>query len=249
MTNHRLRGAMLSADLTAPALATLVEVDVKTVARWIVEDRIPYPATRMRVARALHHEETFLWPVLLEAPDACAVTAAEVERIWPTRSAISSETWHTLFSKATSELDILVYAGAFLIETLDLADVLQWKASVGTRVRVLVGDPGSAAVQTRAAELSLDWLPERCRSTIQYLRQISCVPGVSVRPHGTTHYASLFRFGDTLLANTHTFGIWACHSPVYHLRRSDCGTLFDFYCASFERIWRAAAAAQPTEAF
>lgn len=91
--NHRLRGAMLNAEMTAPALAALVEVDVKSVMRWITEDRIPYPATRIKVARALQQEETFLWSALLEAPDACAVAAAEVERIWPTRSAISTETW------------------------------------------------------------------------------------------------------------------------------------------------------------
>jgi hypothetical protein len=229
---------MLNTDMTASALAALVEVDVKSVTRWIAEDRMPYPATRLKVAHALHQEETFLWPALLEASDACAVTAAEVERIWPTRSAISTETWHALFSKATSEVDILVYAGAFLIETLDLADVLQWKASTGTRVRVLVGDPDSAAVQMRAAELSLDWLPERCRSTMQYLRHVAGVPGVTVRLHGTTHYASLFRFDDTLLANAHGYGTWACHSPVYQLRRACSGRLFDFYRSSFERAWR-----------
>ena len=43
--------------------------------------------------------------------------------------------------RATKQLDILVYAGAFLIETLDLADVLAWKTAKGTRIRVLVGDP------------------------------------------------------------------------------------------------------------
>lgn len=164
----------------------------------------------------------------------------EMERVWPARSAISTETWHALFSKATEELDILVYAGAFLIETLDLADVLQWKASAGTRVRVLVGDPESAAVRMRAAELSLPWLPERCRSTIEYLRQIAGASGLSTRMHGTTHYASLFRFDNILLANAHAYGIWACHSPVYQLRRASSGRLFDFYRASFEAAWRAA---------
>lgn len=228
---------MLNAEMTRPALAALVEVDVKSVNRWLAEDRIPYPTTRLKVARALHQEETFLWPALIEATDACAATAAELERIWPTRSVISTETWHAFFSRATNQLDILVYAGAFLIETLDLADVLQWKASTGTRVRVLIGDPDSTAVKTRAAELSLDWLPERCRSTIEYLRQIARVPGVSIRPHGTTHYVSMFRFDEILLANVHAYGMWACHSPVYQVRRSSLECLFNFYAASFERAW------------
>ena len=159
----------------------------------------------------------------------------EIERVWPTRSSISSETWHALFSKATEALDILVYAGAFLIETLDLADVLAWKAARGTRIRVLVADPHSAAVGLRAAELSLDWLPQRCQSTLDYLRRVD---GISLRPHGASHYASLFRFDDLLLANTHAYGIWACHSPVLQVHRSSSAKLFDFYTNSFDRTWR-----------
>ena len=52
------------------------------------------------------------------------MAVGEIDQVWPTRSTISTETWHALFSGATRQLDILVYAGAFLIETLDLADVL-----------------------------------------------------------------------------------------------------------------------------
>ena len=229
---------MLNAELTAHALAALVEVDVKSVARWISEDRVPYPATRIRVARALHQEETLLWPALLETSDACAVTATEVERIWPTRSVISTETWHALFSRSNEQLDVLVYAGGFLMESLDLADVISWKASRGTRVRILIGEPDSAAVRMRAAELALPWLPDRCRSTAQYLQQVASARGVDIRLHSTTVYASMFRFDDILLANVHGFDVWACHSPVYQLRRSSSGRLFDFYGASFERAWR-----------
>lgn len=206
--------------------------------RWIAEDRIPYPRTRTRVARALQQEETFLWSALLEAPDACAVAAAEVERIWPTRSAISTETWHALFSRAKEQLDVLVYTGGFLMESLDLADVITCKPSLGAKVRVLVGEPDSAAVQMRTSELSPPWLPDRCRSTARYLQQVSSTRGVDVRLHKTTVYASLFRFDDIVLANVHGFDVWACHSPVYQLRRASSGRLFDFYSASFERAWR-----------
>lgn len=234
MANHRLRGALLNAGMTPTALAAAVEVDAKSVARWISEDRVPYPVTRAKVARVLQQEETFLWPALLQDTEAGTAAAAEIERVWPTRSSISSETWHALFSKATEQLDILVYAGAFLIETLDLADVLDWKVSKGTRVRILVGDPDSAAVHLRAAELMLEWLPERCRTTRRYLRSVT---GISVREHSAVHYASLFRFDTILLANVHTSGVWSCHSPVLQLRRTCSGRLFDFYARSFERVW------------
>lgn len=229
---------MLNAEMTATALAALAEVDVKSVARWIAEDRIPYPVTRSKVARALQQEETFLWPALLETSDACATAAAEVERVWSSRSAISTETWHALFNRVRAQVDVLVYAGGFLMEALDLTDVISWKASHGARVRVLIGEPESKAVQMRALELSLPWLPDRCRTTARYLRQVSGAQGVDIRLHGTTVYASLFRFDDILLANVHGFDVMACHSPVYQLRRSLSGRLFDFYGGSFERAWR-----------
>jgi hypothetical protein len=237
VANHRLRGAILHAGLTPAALAAAVQVDVKSVLRWIGEDRMPYPVTRVKVAHVLDQAETFLWPALLEedGSDCLAAAAVGIERVWPTRSTISSETWHTLFSGATMHLDILVVAGAFLIETLDLADVLAWKASTGTRVRVLVADPDSLAVLMRAAELSLDWLPGRCRSTLQHLRPVR---GISVRPHQTVAYASLFRFDDIILANTHAAGVWACHSPVLQVRRTCSAELFAFYQRSFERVWK-----------
>jgi hypothetical protein len=228
---------MLDAEVSATALATAAGVDVKSVARWISEDRIPYPVTRVKVARALDQQETFLWPALLEAPNVCEVALADVDRIWPTRSAVSSETWHALFSRTTRQLDILVYAGAFLVETLDLADVVRYKASAGTEVRVLVGDPESAAVRSRATELSLPWLPERCRSTARCLEPACHQAGVTVRLHGTTHYASHFRFDDVVLVNTHAFGIWSCQSPVLQLQRSSTGGLFDFYASAFESVW------------
>jgi hypothetical protein len=229
---------MLDAEVTVDALALAAGVDVKSVTRWIAEDRIPYPANRVKAAHALGQAETYLWPALLETPEASAMVAAEIERVWPTRSAIPTETWHALFTRTREQLDILVYAGGFLVETLDLADVISWKAAHGTQVRVLVGERDSAAVQMRASELSLPWLPDRCHSTAQYLQRVAGVPGAAIRLHRTTVYASLFRFDDVLLANVHEFDIWACHSPVYQLRRSQSSGLFDFYSGSFERVWR-----------
>jgi len=224
--------------MTAAALADVVQVDPKSVSRWLAEDRVPHPATRQQVAAILQQEETFLWPTLLvdsEAAGAAPGVAGEIERVWPRRCTISSHTWHELFTGATRQLDILVYAGAFLIEALDLADVLAWKAAKGTLIRVLVADPRSAAVHMRAAELSLEWLPNRCQSTLDYLRRVE---GINLRSHGASHYASLFRFDDLLLANTHAYGIWACHSPVLQLHKASSGKLFDFYASSFDGTWR-----------
>ena len=72
MTNQRLRGAMLNAGLTAAALADAVQVDPKSVGRWMAEDRVPHPVTRQKVAAVLQQQETFLWPTLLVDPDAAS---------------------------------------------------------------------------------------------------------------------------------------------------------------------------------
>jgi hypothetical protein len=227
---------MLDAEVTPARLAQLAEVDVKTVQRWLSEDRMPYPITRHRVARALNHEETYLWPGLLT--DGLGGVPEAVGGVWPTRTAISSETWHSLFDHARRQIDILIYAGAFLVETIDLVDVLQFKAERGTLIRLLVGDPDSAAVKSKAEELGLAWLPERCRTTATYLSQ-DLGPNVCVRTHGTTLYASEFRFDDTLLINIHAFGVWASQSPVLRLDCSE-NAIFKFYVEAFERVWSSA---------
>lgn len=247
MTNQRLRGALLNAGMTAAALAEVVQVDPKSVSRWLTEGRIPHPATRQHVAVVLQQQETYLWPTLLMDTEGNGDSAGVggIDRVWPMRCTISSETWHGLFNQATRQIDILVYAGAFLIEALDLADVLVWKAARGTRVRVLVADPASPAVRLRAAELSAAWLPQRCQSTLDYLRRVE---GISLRPHRAIHYASLFRFDDLLLANTHADGIWACHSPVLQLHRSNAGDLFDFYTRTFDGTWDRWAGQAPARA-
>lgn len=238
MVNQRLRGAILNAELTPAALAAAVEVDVKSVHRWLTEDRIPYPSTRMRVAHALNQQETFLWPELLERDDPFAATATEVERIWPARSSISTETWHALFSRAAAEIDILVFTGGFLIETLDWSDVLRRRAEDGARVRIMIGDPDSPAVKMRASELSTTWLPEKCRSTLRYLETLDGQSNVTVRSSGSIPYLSIFRFGDILLANTYAYGEWGYRSPVFQLRCATFDHLFEFYLNSFERVWR-----------
>lgn len=237
MGNYRLRGAIVNAELTPAALAGAVGVDVKTVGRWLNEDRIPYPVTRMKIARLLHQQETFLWPSLLERPEACALSMAELDGVWPTRTAISSDTWHAWFDRSTRSLDILVYAGIFLIEMLDFSDVLAWKAAQGTTIRLLIGNPDSMAVQVREGELPLSCLADRCRAMRRYLGRVASQSGIEVRTHSSTLYASHFRFDDILLINAPAFGAWNSESPVYQLREAPGGSLFTFYRRAFERTW------------
>lgn len=230
---------MLHAATTPAALASAVGVDLKSVHRWLTEGRLPYPVTRAKVAKVLCQEESFLWPQLLESPAASDEAMAELTRIWPRRSAVTTATWHALFSSATRQLDLLVVSGGFLIETLDLAEVIRWRAGEGAVVRLLVADPSSPAVDRRAAEVGLPWLSGRCATMLRYLSEVDGLDGVTLRSHSTTVHASLFRFDDLLLVNTSAFGVWACHSPVLQLQRAFSGLLFDFHSSAFERVWAA----------
>ena len=120
---------------------------------------------------------------------------------------------------------------------LDLVDIIRWKSGSGVQVRMHVGDPDSPAVQTRAQEERVNWLPERCRTMARYLAGVADVSGATVRVHGTTLYASIFRFDELILVNQHAYGSWACHSPVFEVVRSAGTHLFDHYSSAYERVW------------
>lgn len=237
MVNYRLRNALLAAELSQAALAEHVEVDPKSVERWITRDRMPHGSTRARVARLLGQDETYFWPQLLNAAASKNATQAELVQIWPTRNAVPAEVWHTLFRQVERHLDVLVYSGGFLVETFDLVGVVRDKAAGGASVRILVGDSRCDAVRSRGREEGLPTLPQRCASTLEYLAEVAHADGVEIRTHQTPLYASQFRFDDSMLVNPHTFGSWAARSPVHHLKRVPGGQLFDYYGQAFERVW------------
>jgi hypothetical protein len=226
---------MLHMDLGVDDLAAKVGVDPKSVGRWLRAETLPHPRTRRTIARILQLHESFLWPETTEAGWP-SEAACGVERIWPTRSSISSEQWHSFFSNCRSALDILVYDGGFLIETLDFAEVIAWKVDHGVTVRILIGHPECPAVRLRALEEGLPELPDRCRTMARYLK-IAGVGPAQTRTHETTLYASHFRFDETILVNTHSYGDWACHSPVLQVCRLDDHGLFTQYRRSYDRVW------------
>lgn len=237
MSNYRLRNALLAAGLTQPDLAGRVGVEAKTVERWITQARLPHATTRGRVARVLDLDETYLWPTLLGSEQARAASQAELVQMWPTRNAVPGDVWRSLFRQTRSQLGMLVYSGGFLVEAYDLVEVVRSKAADGVTVRILLGDSRCEAVRRRGLEENLPALAERCRSTLQYLAEVTGLPGVHLRTHQTTLYASQFRFDDSMLVNSHTYGEWAARSPVQHLRRVPGGQLFAYYENAFDRVW------------
>lgn len=62
MANERLRAALEQAGLIPDQLASLADVDVKTVNRWLAGQTMPHARHRARVAQALGAPEHELWP-------------------------------------------------------------------------------------------------------------------------------------------------------------------------------------------
>jgi len=239
VANERLRSSIVAAGFSLLDVAERVEVDPKTVERWVASGRMPRGAHRRSTAQLLGRDEFYLWPGSVyerlrgQAPD------DELVQLFPTRSAVPRDLWSSLLAGAREQVDVLAYAALFLTDTNpDLPVQLRDRSTDGVRVRVCMGDPGAAAVQQRGLEEGIgDGLRGRIQLQLSYLGPVIGAPGVGVRLHGTTLYTSMFRFDDELLINLHTFGVPAAQSPVLHLHRLGEGRLFEHYVGSFERVW------------
>lgn len=239
MSNERLRSALTAAGMCPRDLAERVEVDVKTVERWISNGRSPHRRTRAAVAALLHADERHLWPDATPEHHVQASTQQEFVAFHPNRNAIPPQRWLDLAAGATEAIDIWAFAASFLHDSLDdFFGVVADRASQGTTVRLLFGDPRSQAVALRGVEEGLaEGFAGRCSNSWRYLLPFCKLPGIEARQHGSTLYASIYRFDATLLVNTHTLGAPAARSPIIELRRGSGGRLCHQYLNSFNECW------------
>ena len=231
VANERLRVAIATAGLALDDVAAKAEVDRRTVERWIVTGRVPYRSHRSVMAQLVGRDESYLWPDTVDDARSQRDSEAELVRFYPSRAAVPRELWRSLLEGATQSVEILVYAGQFLIDAHpDLPRLLADKAARGTQVRLLLGDPASEAVRRRGEEEGIGAdLAARIRLSLAGLRLALGVPGVEVRLHDTTLYCSTYRFDEDIFVNTHVLGAPAAHAPVLHLQRNANGRLFEQY--------------------
>jgi lambda repressor-like predicted transcriptional regulator len=62
MPNERLRALLLEEGVTPAKLSEAVQVDPKTIERWIVAGRVPYRRHRYSVAAFFGVDESYIWP-------------------------------------------------------------------------------------------------------------------------------------------------------------------------------------------
>ncbi|MEU4548272.1 XRE family transcriptional regulator [Nonomuraea dietziae] len=238
MANERLRAALLQRGVTVIELATAIEVDPKTVERWITQGRPPYRRHRFAAASYLGTDETYLWPEALTRDQVASASESEIVNVYPHRWAVPRDAWGRLFAEASEEIGILVYSGFFLADDTGMVRMLGEKAGAGVRVRILLGDPDCAAVAQRGADEEIgDGLSAKIRNVFVLYRPLRGQENVEIRLHRTVLYNSIYRADDQLLVNTHVYGTPAGNAPVFHLRKVHGGDMVTTYVESFERVW------------
>jgi hypothetical protein len=233
-----LRRALAESRLREIDVAKTLDVDPKTVQRWLA-GRLPQPRHRWKLADLVQQHEYDLWPHL--AGGLAPTINREILATYTHRGAVPRELWRELFSSGKSEIGILVYAGLFLAEDIDLVRIMRDKAEDGVTIRILLGDPDSKQVALRGAEEGIaEAMAAKIRNVIVLYRLLLDVPTVEIRLHATVLYNSLYRADDEMLVNPHVYGTAAAQAPVLHLHRHGDGDLFATYAHSFERVWTTA---------
>jgi hypothetical protein len=234
--NENLRRAFFRARLTEDDVAARLAVDPKTVRRWL-EGRVPYPRNRWDLAQLLEIDEAELWPEIAAAR-ATHPRPAEMAAVYPHRSSVSGDAWRTLFAAARREIAILAYSGLFLAEDPDIMNLLVTKARARVTVRIALGDPASRSVAERGRQEQIDEaMAAKIRNALVLYRPLRAISSVQFRLHSTVLYNSIYRSDDELLVNQHAYGVPAARAPVYHLRATDSGDMFQCYLTSFDRVW------------
>ena len=242
LANERLRALLLERRVTVAKLAEAVQVDAKTVERWIMAGRVPYRKHRYNVAAFFGVDESFIWPDALDHDQVMAASESEIVAVYPYRRAVPRDAWGHLFGQAEQEIGILAYSCYFLAEDAGLRQLIAEKAESGARVRILLGDPESPFVLQRGQSEGIgDTMPAKVRSAIAMFRPLGSVENVEIRLHGTILYNSIFRADGQLFVNTHIYGVMANNAPFFHLRKIPGGAIAATYLESFESIWNKAA--------
>jgi transcriptional regulator with XRE-family HTH domain len=223
--NENLRRALLRARLTDEDVATRLEVDPKTVRRWL-EGRTPYLRHRWALASMLGLDETDLWPQVRSASS----LPPEIRAIYPRRDDLSSEIWRLFFSSAKQEIAILADSAFFLAADADILATLAERAKAGTQERICLRDPDWHGTGIDADQI------RKAITRFAALRETHNIQ-LRLRPFFLSN--AIYRADDHLMINHQAFGIPAGRMPVIHVQQVAASDLVSAYLQDFDRIWAA----------
>jgi len=224
--NENLRRALLRARLSDEDVAARLEVDPKTVRRWL-EGRTPYLRHRWALAGLLDLDETDLWPQARTTRP----HPAEVRAIYPHRDSVPTEVWLDLFRSAEQQVDILDSSSLFLAADTGILATLTNLAKSGVQERICLADPDCGGGSDAA---------DHTREALSRYKNLHQVHSFQIRLHRTPLNNAIYRADDELLVSQQAFAIPARRTPVLRLRRTDDSDMVTTYLESFDRIWTSA---------
>lgn len=216
MENEHLRTAITRAGLTLEEFAGTVQVDVKTVQRWLAGRTAPYPRNRARVADELDTTEDALWPNAVPAP---TTTESGELATHATGDAITGYAHSTdpavsdaaeLLSAAVEQIQIV---NPYLGPRTDLPEQLRISAANGCRIRLITENPD------------------------ERVEPLLGVDAIEVRASRVGEHHVFFRGDDEMLLLLTDIGSAGAASPILHLRRQVAGGLFDRLVEDFDDRW------------
>lgn len=234
--NETLRRALLRARLSEEDVAACLEVDPKTVRRWL-EGRMPYLRHRWALAGVLGLDEADLWPQLRTVRS----RPAEVRAIYPNRDAVPQDVWRRLFGTAKSEIAILSFGALFRIGDPSILGVLSARVQAGVRVRICVREPPSLdAAGEGDAKCAEDASVAGIRDALARYGMSGEGAAAEIRLYRDVMYNCIYRADDEILVGQHAYGIPAGRAPILHLCGTEDDDMIATYLESFERVWAVA---------
>ena len=218
MGNENLQNALQQAGLTIEAFARVINVDPKSVGRWVSGNTIPYPRHRQAIARALDLDEHELWPDQTPAPgdddDTTAGDGCDVVGSWSYANQHNAPDPAELITATDGPIDLLDSHGG-IQPTADLTDRLQAAAIAGRKIRILTETPTSQ------------------------LAALIGQPNVEIRVDDLwTEFWSL-RAGDQMLfAINFQDDIDVLPPPILKLDGTTTGGLFERAQGKFDELWQ-----------
>jgi hypothetical protein len=252
LTNERLRQAIYQAGLDPEGLADQIEVDIKTVQRWLA-GRPPYPRFRARVARALAREEYELWPEVAHGPAVDQESVAEILAAWARADDPGVPDWRELLEQAIERVELLDYSLLDIVADNSIVDALRAKANAGCRARILISAPDSIWVRARAQAIGQDEEDHIGRSALWleietargYLEPLTNVTDVDLRLLYADPGHRILRFDEEMLISPNLTATPTERAPLFHLRRRQTDGLFDQFAAHLEALSTSARPIEP----
>jgi transcriptional regulator with XRE-family HTH domain len=235
MSNERLHSALTQAGLQPDELAEQLDVDVKTVQRWL-SGRAPHARHRAATVAVLNQTlditERDLWPETVAPP--AGDDRRDLVAIYTRGDDIRIPDWRILLREAQTRIDLLDTTLVEVITSSGTVDLLREKARAGVEIRILTAHPHSIWITSLAEQLADTTRDDAGRTQLDrdlehsHTAQEALIeqPNVDLRTHWAERTNSILRFGDQMLVTLHLWATPGTQAPVMHLRRRDDDGLF-----------------------